>query len=96
MFKFNRYKIVGLAVLCALYSACKVPEFAQRNENKNVPASFGQTADTTNTGAVQWRSFFTDPHLISLIDTALKNNQELNITLQEIELDQKRNQSQKG
>ncbi|AZI26318.1 TolC family protein [Pedobacter sp. G11] len=96
MFKFNRYKIVGLAMLCALYSACKVPEFAQRNENKNVPASFGQTADTTNTGAVQWRSFFTDPHLISLIDTALKNNQELNITLQEIELAKNEIKARKG
>lgn len=96
MFKFNRYKIVGLAALCAVYSACKVPEYAQRNENKNVPASFGQTADTTSTGVVQWRNFFTDPHLISLIDTALKNNQELNITLQEIELAKNEIKARKG
>lgn len=36
--------------------------------------------------ATQWRSFFTDQNLVSLIDTALKNNQEMKITLQEIEI----------
>jgi NodT family efflux transporter outer membrane factor (OMF) lipoprotein len=36
--------------------------------------------------AIQWRQFFTDKNLADLIDTALKNNQELKITLQEIEI----------
>lgn len=35
---------------------------------------------------VKWNVFFKDPNLVELIDTALKNNQELNITLQEIEI----------
>ena len=35
---------------------------------------------------IQWRNFFTDQNLVTLIDTALKNNQELMITLQEIEI----------
>ncbi|RYD78395.1 MULTISPECIES: TolC family protein [Pedobacter] len=96
MFKHHHYKIVGLAILCALYSACKVPEFAQRNENKNVPSRFNNAVDTTSTGAIQWRNFFTDPNLISLIDTALKNNQELNITLQEIELAKNEIKAKKG
>lgn len=73
-------------LICAAYSACKVPEFAQRNENKNVPASFNNSQDSTNTANLKWRNFFTDPNLVSLIDTALKNNQELNVTLQEIEI----------
>jgi multidrug efflux system outer membrane protein len=33
---------------------------------------------------VPWRQFFTDPTLCSLIDTALVNNQDLSITLQQI------------
>ncbi len=36
--------------------------------------------------ALEWRSFFTDPNLVNLIDTALKRNQELMITLQEVEI----------
>jgi NodT family efflux transporter outer membrane factor (OMF) lipoprotein len=35
-----------------------------------------------------WRQFFNDPYLSALIDTALNNNQELNITLREIEISQ--------
>lgn len=31
-----------------------------------------------------WQEFFTDPNLQALIDTALKNNQELNLRLQEM------------
>lgn len=85
-----------MALLSVIYSACKLPEYAQRNEDKNVPASFNGASDSTNTVAVQWRNFFTDPNLISLIDTALKNNQELNITLQEIEIAKNEVKTRKG
>ncbi len=86
MLRNNLYKSLGLIFICATYSACKVPEFAQRTENKIVPASFNAAKDSLNTANLQWRKFFTDPNLIDLIDTALKNNQELNITLQDIEI----------
>lgn len=86
MLRNNLYKSLGLIFVCAIYSACKVPEFAQRTENKIVPASFNAAKDSLNTANLQWRKFFTDPNLIDLIDTALKNNQELNITLQDIEI----------
>lgn len=96
MFKKNLYKIVGLGFICAAYSACKVPDFAQRTENKNVPGSFNTSVDTLSSGKVQWRQFFTDPYLVSLIDTALKNNQELNVTLQEIEIARNEIKARKG
>ena len=96
MFKQKIYKILGLAIIVATYNACKVPDFAQRNEHKNTPGSFNTSVDSTNTGAVQWRSFFTDPNLVSLIDTAIKNNQELNITLQEIEVAKNEIKAKKG
>jgi len=96
MFRNRQRKIIGLALLCAIYSACKVPDFAQRAENKNVPASFNSSVDTTSAGLIQWRNFFTDQHLVDLIDTALKNNQELNITLQEIEIAKNEIRAKKG
>jgi len=96
MFKDYKYRIAGLILLSAVYSACKLPQYNQRNENKNVPSNFSGSLDSTNTGAVQWRNFFTDPNLISLIDTALKNNQELNITLQEIEIAKNEIKAKKG
>lgn len=79
-------RIVGFAGLCFL-AACKIPAVVQRDENKAVPSSFGTASqDTTSAAKINWKSFFTDPNLTNLVDTALKNNQELNITLQEIEI----------
>ncbi len=67
-------------------ASCKVPALPQLTEKKSVPITYNNNSDTTNTGNLQWRSFFNDPNLVNLIDTALKNNQELMITLQEIEI----------
>lgn len=96
MFKKNLYKGLGLVLICAAYTACKLPEVAQRAENKNVPVSFNGSQDTVSTAGIQWRNFFTDPNLINLIDTALKNNQELNITLQDIEIAKNEIKARKG
>ncbi len=56
------------------------------NENRTVPEAYNDSKDTTNMSAVQWWAFFKDQDLVNLIDTALANNQELKITLQEIEI----------
>lgn len=70
----------------ALVSSCALPPGLQRNENKNVPAAYAAPRDSVNTGKVKWKEFFKDQNLVSLIDTALKNNQELNIIMQEIRI----------
>ena len=36
--------------------------------------------------SISWRHFFSDPYLISLIETALANNQEFNSAIQDIEI----------
>ena len=36
--------------------------------------------------SISWRHFFSDPDLVSLIETALANNQEFNIEIQDIEI----------
>lgn len=56
---------------------------------ENIPQNFNQQDQgdaNNNSGTTPWRQFFTDPNLVVLIETALKNNQELMITLQEIEI----------
>ncbi len=46
-----------------------------------------ESEDTAHiTARISWREFFSDPYLISLIETALSNNQEFNIFLQDIEI----------
>ncbi len=76
-------------------SAC-APTVNPRTESRNLPHTFNNSSDTTNIARVSWREFFDDPYLISLIDTALRNNQELNITLQEIEIARNEVRARKG
>ncbi len=88
---------IGIVGLSLVYTACSVPSsLVQRKENKNVPAGYTSSQDTANTAAVQWKQFFTDPYLNVLIDTALKNNQELNITMMEIEIARNEVRARKG
>ncbi|MFT3827081.1 MAG: TolC family protein [Chitinophagaceae bacterium] len=96
MFKNNISKYVGISCICLAYTACKIPALVTRTENKTVPGSYNNSQDSTNTGMVQWKKYFTDPNLAALIDTALKNNQELNITLQEIEIAKNEIRARKG
>jgi outer membrane protein, multidrug efflux system len=81
-----------------LMSACMPKSLLQvaKTENKAVPASYNDSQDTTNTAKMKWKDYFTDPNLAALIDTALHNNQELNVTLQEIEIARNEIQARKG
>lgn len=57
--------------------------FAQLKDYKNLQES-ENTAQIT--AQITWREFFSDPYLVSLIETALANNQEFNIFIQDIEI----------
>ncbi|HSC52876.1 MAG TPA: TolC family protein [Phnomibacter sp.] len=93
----NRYTILAVACISCCYTACKIPEAVSKTENKNVPSAFGgASADTNNLAQISWKQYFTDPDLQNLIDTALKNNQELNITLQEIAISGNEIKARKG
>lgn len=82
------------ALTCALIlgSGC-APSLQQnppREANRAVAASYGDSQATVDSGVSEpvaqktWNEFFSDPDLRELIDVALKNNQELNMRLQEI------------
>lgn len=86
MYKHKIYKCIGLLGIALAIASCKVPTFVQPAENKSVPESYSNSSDTTNMAALEWKVFFKDPNLVNLIDTALKRNQELMITLQEVEI----------
>ena len=91
MYKFKSYQY-GIALgICLTVAGCKAPApEAAPTTSTPVPESFGTTTQTqdanNNTSALVWKEYFKDQNLVDLIDVALKNNQELNITLQEIEI----------
>ncbi|SDL16282.1 efflux transporter, outer membrane factor (OMF) lipoprotein, NodT family [Catalinimonas alkaloidigena] len=97
MFKRVVSTCVGVTGLLFLVSAC-TPTLINRQANTATPARYSnaQAQDTTNSATIQWQAYFTDPYLNALIDTALHNNQELNITLQEIQISQNEVRIRKG
>lgn len=74
--------LIGLGLMTGCHI---VPPITGRNPEKKLPDSFTTAPDTgVGVGKVNWKKYFTDPYLNVLIDTALKRNQELNITTQEL------------
>lgn len=96
MLKRIIYISLGVVTLSFAVSSCKTPELAEKAINDTVPESFNGSQDTTNIASMQWQDYFSDPYLRVLIDTALSNNQELNITMQEIQIAQNEVRARKG
>jgi multidrug efflux system outer membrane protein len=86
----------GITIVALTYTGCSLPTLIQKSENKTVPVSFNGSKDTVNVATRKWKDYFTDPNLDNLISTALENNQELNITLQEIEIARNEIRARKG
>ena len=89
-------KYIVLTACLLWLGACRVPAVSSKLENKYTPASYSSSQDTVNSAHIKWKQYFSDPYLAMLIDTALKNNQELNITLQEIEMSKNEVKARKG
>ncbi|WP_299383178.1 TolC family protein [uncultured Lacinutrix sp.] len=93
--KVRKLYLVSVLALVSLYSC--VPTRTVREENKTVPELYNsETEDTTNTAVIKWKEFFTDPNLVTLIDTALANNQELNMMLQQVDMAKNEIKAKKG
>lgn len=90
----DRY--VGAACIAFAFSACAPSLVTKTADTSTVPKRYTTSQDSTNTAKVQWKDYFTDPYLNALIDTALANNQELNITLQEIVIANNEVRARKG
>ena len=82
----KNYKIVATALICFFFTSCKMLAPVPDIEKQPVPESFAVSKDTVNAAQIKWKAYFKDKNLSNLIDIALKNNIELAITLQEIEI----------
>jgi len=84
MFINKKIKYVGIITISLAFTGCVPSLQVIKNDVKPSPASYNNSQDSTNSANLNWREYFTDQSLIDLIDTALVNNQDLNIILQEI------------
>ncbi|WP_435135299.1 TolC family protein [Formosa sp. A9] len=98
MFKYLHLKrTLVFGMLGAAFYSC-VPTRDIRDEHVALPEHFNsaKATDTITAATIPWRNYFTDNDLIALIDTALVNNQELNIMLQQVDMAKNEIKSRKG
>ncbi|PKQ70708.1 TolC family protein [Raineya orbicola] len=89
-------KIFIIFLLVALGTACKAPQYAVKTRSQDLPKQFASSTDTNSLAKISWKDYFQDPNLIALIDTALQNNQEMNILEQEIAISQNEIRARRG
>lgn len=94
--KHRKLSFLGTVFFTLIFTACNVPYLVRKTEDRRVPASYKDSQDTINTAKIKWKDFFTDSNLQGLIDTALRNNQELNIILQDINITRNEVKARKG
>jgi len=84
IFKIFIYTIIFSTSV--LLFGCKTPQNNVSQIKNTLPASYTVKKDSTNSANIKWQEFFTDKNLVALIDTALKNNLDILMTLQKIEV----------
>ncbi|MBL8916374.1 MAG: TolC family protein [Archangium sp.] len=107
----ERLRVAVALIILSTGCIPTLEENPARDVSKAVPNAFRQAdavlteldggliepADAgTSVAQVNWNEFFTAPELRSLIELALKNNQELNITVQEIIIAQNEVSARRG
>lgn len=73
-------------MILVLFSACKTLDTNLSIQKKPIPNSFNTNSDSLGIAKINWKTYFNDPVLSDLIDTALVNNVDLNIAFQKIEI----------
>ena len=82
-----RINLPALALGAALLTGCASLEDPLKTPQQAQPATYaGATADTANAASTNWRTYFNDPLLAQLIDTALARNLDLQVALQRVEM----------
>lgn len=82
----THFKILLLSLSLGLLASCK-PVQNLVDSQAPIPAQYRDVAetDTASIASIPWKTFFTDPALQQLIDTALRNNYDMQVALKNIE-----------
>jgi multidrug efflux system outer membrane protein len=87
---------VAVGVACFI-QGCAIPAITPRAPDAALPAQFAQSTQSSDSAArLDWNTFFDDPVLATLIETAISNNKEMNILLQRINMAANEVQARKG
>jgi len=83
--KLLKYIIHIFIATVLIFYSCKTPQTATQKSLLPIPAVFDNNTDTISAATINWKQYFTDKNLVSLIDTALNNNWDVQIAIQRIQ-----------
>jgi outer membrane protein, multidrug efflux system len=89
LYRFNKNSFALMLLMAVVLTACSVGPKYQRPQLE-LPQQFGTVAfaDTSSIADIEWKQFFTDPELQSLIEKGLKYNHDLIIAIRRIDIAQ--------
>lgn len=80
-----------------MLQSCAIPFINTKQADTSLPTHFQEAVEPTGNNAdVNWKDFFEDEHLVSLIDIAVANNKEVNMMAQRISVAQNEIQARRG
>lgn len=96
----KNHKSIYTVLILSIFGliACNIEKVNTKSTNLTTPVLYNNISniDSTNTADLFRNIYFSDHNLTTLIDSALKNNQELNIILKEIEISKNEIRARKG
>lgn len=78
--------IGGIIAITLTVAGCAPAQHIQQADPITLPASYPGQQDSGSNGNLSYKELFTDEHLLQLIDTALKNNWDLQAAIQRVEM----------
>ena len=73
-----------ILIFGSVFYSCKSSQTLIDKNNIKTVEKLSESSDTTSIADINWKDFFKDAALVNLIDTAIKNNPDLQIATQKI------------
>ena len=73
-------------VFVMLLAGCITTKPLDNKVANNLPTTFKNSADTTNSVHINWKNYFADSNLVALLNLAVINNPDVLVALQRIEI----------
>ena len=84
--RLSSSSLLIIVILSWLLLSCASTKIATQPSLKSIPKSFNGLKDSINSSSINWKNYFTNTNLTSLIDTALSSNFDLMMSYQKIEM----------
>lgn len=97
VFKLKAMTMAVAVMTAMMLQSCAIPLITSKQAETTLPMQYQETvAPAGNSASIQWKDFFEDKNLVSLIDMAVNNNKEIHIMAQRITVAQNEIQARKG